>query len=108
MLSLPINCLAISAVIVIASVGGCSTYKPSVPPSQGHLNAAQSRDKTLDEKILPPVTNNNFVPPPQPRVKLPTYSVVVNEVPVRELLFALSRDTRQNMDVHPSVQHWFR
>ncbi|MFL6579690.1 MAG: secretin N-terminal domain-containing protein [Burkholderiales bacterium] len=103
MLTFPINCIAIG-VLVFLGVSGCSTYKPTVPPSKGHINAAQSPDKTVDEKILPPVTNNNFVPPPQPRVKLPTYSVVVNEVPVRELLFALSRDTRQNMDVHPSVQ----
>ena len=38
---------------------------------------------------------------PSRRSKSPTYSVVVNEVPVKELLFALSRDTRQNIDVHP-------
>ena len=103
-LPLPASPAAIGAVLVVLGVGACSTYKPTVPPSKGHLNAAQSADKPADEKILPPVTNNNFVPPPQPRVKLPTYSVVVNDVPVRELLFALSRDTRQNMDVHPSVQ----
>jgi general secretion pathway protein D len=30
--------------------------------------------------------------------------VVVSEVPVRDLLFALARDTKQNIDVHPGVQ----
>lgn len=84
--------------------GGCATYKPAVPPSQGHINAAQFPEKTADDKILAPVTSNNFVPPPKPQVKAPTYSVVVNEVPVKELLFALSRDTKQNIDVHPSIQ----
>jgi general secretion pathway protein D len=44
------------------------------------------------------------VPPPKPQVKVPTYSVVVQEVPVKELLFALSRDTKQNIDVHPGIQ----
>ncbi|MBM3341831.1 MAG: Type II secretory pathway component PulD, partial [Betaproteobacteria bacterium] len=29
--------------------------------------------------------------------------MVVNEVPVKELLLALSRDTRQNIDVHPAI-----
>ena len=35
--------------------------------------------------------------------KAETYSVVVNEVPVRELLFALARDARVNVDVHPGI-----
>ena len=86
------------------AAGGCSTYKPSIPPSQGHINAEQFPAKSAEEKILPPVTISNFVPLPKPHVKVPTYSVVVNEVPVKELLFALSRDTRQNIDVHPAIQ----
>ena len=90
--------------LFIFATHGCATYKPSVPPSKGHINAAQFPDKTAEDKILAPVTSNNYVPPPKPQVKLPTYSVVVSEVPVKELLFALSRDTRQNIDVHPSVQ----
>ena len=36
-------------------------------------------------------------------MKPQTYSVVVNEVPVKELLNALARDTRQNIDIHPTV-----
>lgn len=90
-------------VLLLGSLGGCATYKPAVPPSAGHINASQF-PKSPEDKILPPVTANNFVPPPRPHVKIPTYSVVVNEVPVKELLFALSRDTRQNIDVHPSIQ----
>ncbi len=86
------------------AVGGCAAYKPTVPPSKGHINADQIPPKAAEEKILPPVTTSKFVPVPKPQVKVPTYSVVVNEVPVKELLFALSRDTRQNIDVHPTIQ----
>ena len=43
------------------------------------------------------------VPPPKPAVKPPTYSVVVNDVPVKELLQALARDTKQNIDIHPGL-----
>jgi|KBSMisStandDraft_5_1062788.scaffolds.fasta_scaffold02080_2 general secretion pathway protein D len=100
---LPVNSAAIAMSLLILAAAGCATYKPTVPPSQGHINAAQFPKQTED-KILSPVTTNNFVPLPKPQVKVPTYSVVVNEVPVKELLFALSRDTRQNIDVHPSVQ----
>jgi MSHA type pilus biogenesis protein MshL len=82
---------------------GCA-IKPKVAPSQGHINAAQVPVKAPEEKIQRPVTASNFVPPPRPKVRQPTYSVVVNDVPVRELLFALSRDTKQNIDVHPAVR----
>ncbi len=43
------------------------------------------------------------MPPPKPEVKPQTYSVVVNEVPVKELLLALARDTKQNIDIHPGL-----
>ncbi len=95
-------CFAMCFAAGILALGGCA-YKASVPPSEGHINAAQI-PANPQEKILPPVTRSDFVPPPRPQVKIPTYSVVVNEVPVRELLFALSRDTRQNIDVHPNIQ----
>ena len=101
---LPVNVVAAAVSLVVLSVAGCATYKPTVPPSKGHINADQFPANGTEEKILPPVTTSNFVPVPKPQVKVPTYSVVVNEVPVKELLFALSRDTRQNIDVHPSIQ----
>lgn len=91
------------AVIPALLAAGCA-YKPTVPPSQGHITTDQFPPKAAEEKILPPVTVGDFVPPPRPQVRQPTYSVVVHEVPVKELLFALSRDTRQNIDVHPGVQ----
>ncbi len=56
------------------------------------------------ERILPPVTSTTtFTPPPKPKAKVTTYSVVVHEVPVKELLLALSRDTKENIDVHPGL-----
>jgi general secretion pathway protein D len=79
-------------------------YKPAIPPSQGHLDQERVPSGPPPEKILPPVRVTDFVPPPKPQVKLPTYSVVVHEVPVKDLLFALARDTKQNIDVHPGVQ----
>ena len=37
-------------------------------------------------------------------MKSTTYSVVVHDVPVKELLMALSRDTKENIDVHPGLK----
>lgn len=40
---------------------------------------------------------------PQPQTQQELLSVVVSEVPVKTLLFALARDNRLNVDVHPSI-----
>lgn len=102
--TVPSRGLSTLALIVVAMAAAGCTYKPTVRPSQGHINTEQFPPKAANEKILPPVTVSEFVPPPKPQVKVPTYSVVVQEVPVKELLFALSRDTKQNIDVHPGIQ----
>ena len=84
-------------------LAGCA-YKPTIPPSQGHISRESVPPTGDSDKILPPVTNGTYVPPPKPRVKTPTYSVVVHEVPVKELLLALARDTKENIDIHPGLQ----
>ncbi len=72
---------AFALTFLALAIAGCS-YKPTVPPSQGHINAEQFPPKAASEKIMPPVTVSQFVPPPKPQVKVPTYSVVVQDVPV--------------------------
>ena len=84
--------------------GACSTYKPAIPPSEGHISAQTVTPPGEQERILPPVTSTTtFTPPPKPRSKPTTYSVVVHEVPVKELLLALARDTKENIDIHPGL-----
>ncbi len=88
----------------LALLSSCASYKPTIPPSEAHISKDTVELTPKDEAIPPLVTVSDYIPRPKPQVKLPTYSVVVNEVPVKELLFALARDTKQNIDVHPSVQ----
>ncbi|HVS27353.1 MAG TPA: secretin N-terminal domain-containing protein [Burkholderiales bacterium] len=82
--------------------GGCAANYPHIPQSQGHISAAKPEIEPAE--IPAPVTTTAFVPPPKPVEKPQTYSVVVNEVPAKELLFALGRDTKQNIDIHPAIQ----
>jgi MSHA type pilus biogenesis protein MshL len=89
-------------VVFAAVTGACSQVRPYVPPSEGHITAKPA--PAVEQVIPPPARLSGFVPPPKPTVTLPTYSVVVNEVPVKELLNALARDTRQNIDIHPGLQ----
>jgi general secretion pathway protein D len=91
-----------TAALVILALAACAQNRPYVPPSEGHI--AQSPKPVAESVIPPPARVSSFVPPPQPALKPQTYSVVVNEVPVKELLNALARDTRQNIDIHPGIQ----
>ncbi len=93
---------AMAAAACCLMVASCGHFQPKVPPSEGHISAPAPQAAPAPD-IPPPARISTFVPPPKPAVKPQTYSVVVNEVPVKELLLALSRDTKQNIDVHPGI-----
>ena len=40
-------------------------YKPTIPPSQGHISRESVTPAGDADKILPPVTNGTYVPPPE-------------------------------------------
>jgi general secretion pathway protein D len=82
---------------LIASLAGC--YQP-MRPSEGHLGTESG---TAAGNIPPPVSVTASVPKPRPSKKTETYSVVVNNVRVPELLFALARDAKLNVDIHPGI-----
>ncbi len=91
---------ALVAAFIALALTGC--YKRAVlPQSEGHVTTTAVKPSLAD--VPQPARISAFVPPPKPSVKAPTYSVVVNEVPVKELLFALARDTKQNIDIHPGL-----
>lgn len=81
---------------------GCAQFRPSVPQSEGHIAASAAKPAAAPE-IPPPARVSTLVPPPVAQVKPQTYSVVVHEVPVKELLLALARDTKRNIDIHPGI-----
>src|SRR5688572_29548429 len=89
---------AYACVSIALLLSGC--YRGSVlPQSEGHL--VTPAVKPALENVPPPARISTFVPAPKPAIKPLTYSVVVSEVPVKELLFALARDSKQNIDIHP-------
>ncbi len=85
---------------VLLLVAAC-TSAPVLPPSPAHI-----REENIPAPvgaIPPPVQQSIALPPPRPTPKQETYSVVVNNVRVQELLFALARDAKLNVDVHPGI-----
>jgi len=81
-----------------ALLTGCGLQPPK--PAETHLNAGAPHPEGT---IPPPVQIAPLLPPPRPTARAETYSVVVNNVRLQELLFALARDARINVDIHPDV-----
>jgi len=91
--------------LVLLWLGGCAHQAP-ITPSPGHIGAEQDARRAAPAAgdIPKPVKNNTFVPPPKSKVEAQTYSVVVSDVPVKEVLFALARESKLNVDIHPAIQ----
>ncbi len=80
------------------ALSGC--FQP-MKPSAGHMQDAPASAPAAT--IPPPVQAVPQPPKPRPTARAETYSVVVNNVNVRELLFALARDAKVNVDIHPGI-----
>ena len=86
----------------VALLGTLATACGHVPPKPAttHIRADETR---APAQIPPPVQISPILPKPKPSARPETYSVVVNNVRIHELLFALARDARLNVDIHPDV-----
>ena len=96
-----------SLVIVIGLMLAACAHQSKVKPSAGHIDgkvASQNVNQTAIAPIPKLVRSAPKLPPPKATTKAQTYSVVVNEVPVKEILFALARESKLNIDIHPSIQ----
>jgi len=87
--------------VLALAVSACSNA-PIQPPGDNHLRA-EKVGAGGTAQIPPPVRQTPALPKPKPVAKTETYSVVVNNVRVQELLFALARDAKLNVDIHPGI-----
>jgi general secretion pathway protein D len=85
-------------VLVPALLAGCG--QAPIKPAANHLRAEEPGGAG---SIPAPVQVSPLVPKPRPSVRPETYSVVVNNVRVQELLFALARDARLQIDIDPNL-----
>jgi general secretion pathway protein D len=83
---------------LILLVFGCGQIP--VQQSPGHIKPDEPRPPGV---IPAPVQAGPVLPPPKPSARAETYSVVVNNVRVQDLLFALARDAKLNVDIHAGV-----
>ena len=91
---------AVSCLLLVSS---CSIPPPEPRElSSGHVST-QAPPPATSVDIPEPVVQTPILPEPTPSTPVETYTVVVNEVPVKELLFALARDAAINVDIHPAI-----
>lgn len=91
----------VGATVTALLLSACAPTTLSGGPSAGHLKA----DDAVKAAGTIPQTVQQSVPLPRPKAaaKTETYSVVVNNVKVQDLLFALARDAKLNVDIHPGI-----
>ncbi len=88
----------ISLACSVLVLGACA-HAP-IQQSETHLRAGEPAPSGT---VPAPIQISTILPKPKPTQRPETYSVVVNGVKVQELLFALARDAKLNIDVHPGI-----
>jgi general secretion pathway protein D len=90
-------CASLGIATLIVACG--ATNPPTI--SEGHIKS----EPVKKQKGSIPETVNQVpaLPRPGTRKKLETYTVVVNQVPVRELLFSMARDADLNLDIDNDI-----
>lgn len=104
------NNIRITLLACVAMALASCAHESKIQPSSGHIdgqNDGASQPNTVVTNVadIPkPVTKNTYLPPPKAKVKEPVYSIVVYDTPVREVLFAIARDSKFNVDIHPNIK----
>ncbi|MCP4392344.1 MAG: hypothetical protein GY802_28895, partial [Gammaproteobacteria bacterium] len=71
--------------------------------SEGHLDQAPPPATKVELDIPPVVEQVPIIAVPEPAERMQTFTVVATDLPASELLFALARDARLNLDIDPSI-----
>lgn len=100
--------------LVILSLCACA-HQSSIPLSNAHISipAAAGETETAQETPVQQAPQAHHQSPHQAETSnntvlslaadAPVYSIVVYDTPVREVLFAMARDSKINMDIHPAI-----
>ena len=97
------NNLATAVLCTALLLTGCATSNGLTPLNSVHLTAPAVAASAVTPAIPPLARPIPILAKPKASPKLETYSVVVSQLDVHDLLFALARDARINVDVSPGV-----
>lgn len=104
----------LSCLIFTLNLSAC-THQSKIQPSKGHIDGVSgsvnrevqqknTEDLAVLSNIPKPILSSSYLPVPKTKGKEAVYSIVVYDTPVKEVLFAIARDSKLNIDIHPSIQ----
>ena len=91
--------------IAIVALSACQSFmgeNDRMDPA-GHIDVPVPQVDSPSLAIPPVVEQVPIIAAPEPAEKLQTFTVVVTDIPANELLFALARDARLNLDIDSSI-----
>ena len=71
--------------------------------AEGHVDTPPPAAEQVDPGIPPVVEQVPIIAAPEPAEPMQTFTVVATDLPANELLFALARDARLNLDIDPAI-----
>lgn len=102
----PKNTHILVSAAILALIAGCSSNNVQ-ERSKGHLGLETQqpvRAANIPSAIPPRVKQSVVLPKPKAVKPLEKFTVIVNDVPAKELLFALARDAKMNLDIFDDIE----
>lgn len=93
---------SICAILLSLLLAACTAPTPR-DALKSHISSQTTPAQRASNDIPAPVEETLALPKPRMTPKAETYSVVVNNIQVRDLLFALARDAKVNVDIYPGI-----
>jgi len=93
-------------IVTLVGIGACQSIMPEENPrmvASGHIDEVVPEQTVMDKSIPPVISQLPVIAVPKPVEKLQTFTVVATNLPASELLFALARDARLNLDIDPVI-----
>jgi len=87
-------------IYIVFALMACELARPPIE-SEGHI----TKETINDAGEIPATTGKtNLLPEPEIKPQLETYTVVVSDVPVKDLLFSMARDANINLDINSNIR----
>ncbi len=93
--------------IALINLSACASFMEDrderMTVAEGHVDTPSPAVEQADPGIPPVVEQVPIIAAPEPAEPMQTFTVVATDLPANELLFALARDARLNLDIDPAI-----
>ncbi len=93
--------------LALINLSACASFMEDrderLTVADGHVDTPAPAVGQADLGIPPVVEQVPIIAAPEPAEPMQTFTVVATDLPANELLFALARDARLNLDVDPAI-----